>query len=85
MDEGRKLWVAQQIKVLLAAGMNPVDVETIMRQVLAMLPTEDVNLMEWVPQQIALEVNPVTIHDARVDWYAKAPAKFKRVLDATIG
>lgn len=83
MDESRRVWVAHQVRVLLTAGVTPAEVETIMRQTKAMLPDEDVNLMEWLPATMpALEVSPLTVHDARVAWYATAPAKFKRILDA---
>lgn len=80
----RKFLLAQTA-ALLQLGIAPQDVERSLRWLERTLPP-NADPATWLPseQDLALGVDEVAVADARTDWYARAPNKWKRLLDARL-
>jgi hypothetical protein len=81
-EELRK-WVDGQVAALIECGVDPLDAENTMKRVLAKLP-EGEDPRTWIPPvtDADAEISEADIADARADWYATAPPKYARLLDA---
>lgn len=78
-------WAERQARILVAGGISPIVVDNAIKRVLGSLPDHDVNLSEWIPDDVAFSATPDAIREARIAWYASfgVPSTFKRILDAT--
>lgn len=81
-------WADNQIKSLVALGVDAVDAEQSVKWALDNLQ-DGVEPDAWVPtaKQLEERIDDSDVHDARVAWYASdsVPSKFKRLLDARGG
>jgi len=76
-------WLEKQAQALLAIGIDAPDVQRTIQWLLQRVPP-NADPSTWVPTEFDLmePITPNTIQDARADWYMRAPAKYKRLLDA---
>lgn len=83
-DELQK-WAESQVDALVAAGIDRLDAQQTMKQVLAQLP-EGVDPRTWIPPADGgpVEITEADVEDARADWMASdaVEPKYKRLLDA---
>lgn len=83
-EEELQEWVDEQIEALVAAGVDPLDAQNTMNEVLAELPS-GVDPRTWIPpaDMGPVEITEADIEDARADWYRRSPSRFARLLDAS--
>lgn len=83
LEAAATVTVERQIAVLMRLGYSAADATSVVAQASAITPT-DMDLMTWLPSAELLDtpLSGIDILQARLDWYATAPAKYQRLLDA---
>lgn len=78
-------WAEKEIQALIAIGVNPIDAQRSVAWTLATMPP-NADPATWIPSVSDLDtpIDKAAVQDARVAWYARKPAKVKRLLDATV-
>ncbi len=83
----REKWMTQQVNIAIELGVNPLDAQTAMRALLAVIPVGvDPATLPALPAGVLVQdiSRPEFIADARADWYANTDPRLARLLDATL-
>lgn len=84
--EELQAWAANEVKILISCGIDPLDAQNTIKRVLAKLP-EGQDPRTWLPpvQGGNVEIDESDIQDSRSDWYASdsIPTKYIMLLDAS--